>query len=617
MESSKMEEPTIGVQQPQQLLQIGNANLGKNKNENINEIENEHGIEGKRQSTDTSENSGDEKWNTTTRSIDAIMPPITARVDGGEPNGKAPKVAAETVANSNEETEKVAMVDADATMMSTATPPDTNPNTNTKTKTNTTTTTTTTITKTLVAATATTADELKATKSTSKLNEFIVPAIPKAKAIGTTNGAGGGEPGTSAKKKRNKSSKKRKENEARNNNNSKKSGARVVTNGTRSQDNATTTAAAAPNPASGAANMKTSVSMTSLPPDDEKAESRDVIKAKLRIERPYNSLKKNIERNVVCSTLGVKPHCFSQSQSSTSSFANHRYSWGSGYSYSSSSLQSNATLGLGSAKDDLWAAIQTNYNYIMDTNLLDSCKEAERHLAEQIDDDVDCKQSQCCLKLLGVTQRREMLWHDPKELRKWLREMEERLETAPTLSAATALTTSELQRCLAEHSVLYHEIVSHARVVSACIRAASEKHQGQVYLQQQQEEEQQLQSFDSCGTTIAEQSNSSLTSNEEEPPATTKEATGEGEQASDELSSDSSSSGIETAEKSSLSPRKSSARSATGSPELAESSKIVEDSLDRLQNRYHLLYLKAFEVQLWLDGLLRKKSSTAVSCIYL
>ncbi|XP_017469461.1 PREDICTED: uncharacterized protein LOC108361366, partial [Rhagoletis zephyria] len=614
MESSKMEEPTIGVQQPQQLLQIGNANLGKNKNENINEIENEHGIEGKRQSTDTSENSGDEKWNTTTRSIDEIMPPITARVDGGEPNGKAPKVAAETVANSNEETEKVAMVDADATMMSTATPPDTNPNTNTKT--NTTTTTTTTITKTLVAATVT-ADELKATKSTSKLSEFIVPAIPKAKAIGTTNGAGG-EPGTSAKKKRNKSSKKRKENEARNNDNSnsKKSGAnsiaRVVTNGTRSQDNATT-AAAAPNPASGAANMKTSVSMTSLPPDDEKAESRDVIKAKLRIERPYNSLKKNIERNVVCSTLGVKPHCFSQSQSSTSSFANHRYSWGSGYSYSSSSLQSNATLGLGSAKDDLWAAIQTNYNYIMDTNLLDSCKEAERHLAEQIDDDVDCKQSQCCLKLLGVTQRREMLWHDPKELRKWLREMEERLETAPTLSAATALTTSELQRCLAEHSVLYHEIVSHARVVSACIRAASEKHQGQVYLQQQQEEEQQLQSFDSCGTTIAELSNSSLTSNEEEPPTTTKEATGEGEQqASDELSSDSSSSGIETAEKSSLSPRKSSARSATGSPELAESSsKIVEDSLDRLQNRYHLLYLKAFEVQLWLDGLLRKKSSTA------
>lgn len=53
----------------------------------------------------------------------------------------------------------------------------------------------------------------------------------------------------------------------------------------------------------------------------------------------------------------------------------HRYSWGSGHS--SSSLHSSAaTLGIGSGKDDLWAAIQTNYNYIMDTNLLDTCKEA-------------------------------------------------------------------------------------------------------------------------------------------------------------------------------------------------------------------------------------------------
>lgn len=39
-----------------------------------------------------------------------------------------------------------------------------------------------------------------------------------------------------------------------------------------------------------AANMKTSLSMTSLPPD-EKLESRDGIKAKLKVERPYNSLK--------------------------------------------------------------------------------------------------------------------------------------------------------------------------------------------------------------------------------------------------------------------------------------------------------------------------------------
>ena len=42
--------------------------------------------------------------------------------------------------------------------------------------------------------------------------------------------------------------------------------------------------------AASSANMKTSLSMTSLPPD-EKQESRDGIKAKLKVERPYNSLK--------------------------------------------------------------------------------------------------------------------------------------------------------------------------------------------------------------------------------------------------------------------------------------------------------------------------------------
>ncbi|XP_054733469.1 klarsicht protein isoform X2 [Anastrepha obliqua] len=606
-----MEKATLVHQQYQQKLQTqdaaGNANLSRTKNENEIEMENEHKPEkeGKRQSTDTSKNCGDENTKII-RPIETIMPPITATATV-EVIEIAPK-AAETVANSNEETENAAMVGADATKMSSATPPDTNSHTNTKTKA------TTAIPNNL--AHATTTDESK-TISNYKLREFVVPSIPNAKAGSTNVTSGGGASsgtGTSAKKKRNKVLKKREENETRRNDNKKTAGTnnidRGATNGVRSQGNAISVGSSNNDTVSAAANMKTSVSMTSLPPDDEKSESRDVIRAKLRVERPYNSLKKNIERNVVGSTLGVKAHCFSQSQSSTSSFANHRYSWGSGYSYSSSSLHSSATVGLGSAKDDLWAAIQTNYNYIMDTNLLDSCKEAERHLAEQTEhtNDEHCEQSQCCLKLLGVTQRREMSWHDPKELRKWLREMEERLETAPTLSVATALTTAELQRCLAEHSVLYHEIVSHARVVSACIRAASEKHQGQVHLQQQQEEEQQLQSLDSCSTTIAEQTNSSITSNEEEVLSTETPA----DRADGELGSDNSSSGIETAEKSYLSPKKPSVNSTTGSFdfEQAANSKIVEDSLERLQNRYHLLYLKAFEVQLWLDGLLRKKSST-------
>lgn len=36
----------------------------------------------------------------------------------------------------------------------------------------------------------------------------------------------------------------------------------------------------------------------------------------------------------------------------------------------------------GHGKDDFWAALQTNYNYIMDTNLLDSCREARGELLE-------------------------------------------------------------------------------------------------------------------------------------------------------------------------------------------------------------------------------------------
>lgn len=53
-----------------------------------------------------------------------------------------------------------------------------------------------------------------------------------------------------------------------------------------------------------------------------------------------------------------------------------RRSWGSGQS--TCSLHSNAYSGTG--KDELWAAIQTNYNYIMDTNLMDCCQEASGEL---------------------------------------------------------------------------------------------------------------------------------------------------------------------------------------------------------------------------------------------
>ncbi|XP_037951061.1 uncharacterized protein LOC119681839 [Teleopsis dalmanni] len=86
--------------------------------------------------------------------------------------------------------------------------------------------------------------------------------------------------------------------------------------------------------------IKTSWSMSSLP-YDEKQEIRDVIEAKLRVERPYNSLKKTTERRIVETNV-----CHTLPNSK-----NHRYSWGSGYSHSSSSLHSNATLGLDATED--------------------------------------------------------------------------------------------------------------------------------------------------------------------------------------------------------------------------------------------------------------------------
>ncbi|XP_036219718.2 klarsicht protein isoform X3 [Bactrocera oleae] len=582
MDSPKREKVNVTqLHHYQQTLNIRNT-INNTNTTNLNE--NEHEIKGTTQSTDTSELCRDEESKFSPVKI--ITPPISKSA-GGKLTDAVPKTI-EAVVNKNEETENAAMVYVDASKMSPATPTNTNPISIPKTMVNT--------------LAITTIEDTDNMQSNSKVSKFVVPAIPDTKAINKNGGVGG--TGTSAKKKRNKSSKKREDNKTRNKSNSSNI-AKGVTDGNRCQPNISGSPINVI--VSGTANMKASVSMTSLPPDDEKTEGRDVIKAKLNVERPYNSLKKNIERNAVNTTLGVRAHCFSHSQSSTSSFANHRYSWGSGYSYSSSSLQSSATFGLGSAKDDLWAAIQTNYNYIMDTNLLDSCKETERHLADQNEAyGVECEQSQCA-QLLGVTQRREISWHDPKELRKWLREMEERLEYAPTLSTVTTLTTAELQHCLAEHSVLYHEIVSHARVVSACIRSATEEHQGQVLLQQQHEEEQQLQSIDSCSTTIAEQTNSSLTSNEK----TTLTIATAKEQINHEFSGASSSSDIETAEKSSFSPGPSFIRPNTASPQRTAETKITEDSLERLQNRYHLLYLKAFEVQLWLDGLLRKKSSTA------
>jgi hypothetical protein len=75
-----------------------------------------------------------------------------------------------------------------------------------------------------------------------------------------------------------------------------------------------------------------------------------------------------------------------------------RRSWESGHSHSSCSLQSSTTNALsGTGKDEFWAALQTNYNYIMDTNLLDSCREARGELEGVVTTELQIPD--CCQKV--------------------------------------------------------------------------------------------------------------------------------------------------------------------------------------------------------------------------
>ncbi|KAI9587096.1 hypothetical protein GQX74_002943 [Glossina fuscipes] len=164
-------------------------------------------------------------------------------------------------------------------------------------------------------------------------------------------------------------------------------------------------------------------------------------------------------------------------------------------------------------------------------------------------------------------------------------------------------------------NVLYHEIVSHARVVSACIRAASEKEKQQQQLQQQQQQQHLLTINDS--SLIAEQTNSSLSSTDDTTTTITTTTTATTTSTPTTGTTNSDSSGIVV--DATLDAEKSLTFAETASPSTNSSSeaivvhhnKKIENQLERLQNRYHLLYLKAFEVQLWLDGLLRKKSISA------
>ncbi|XP_069685606.1 klarsicht protein isoform X3 [Periplaneta americana] len=89
--------------------------------------------------------------------------------------------------------------------------------------------------------------------------------------------------------------------------------------------------------------LKMSFSLSSLQPSSGSLESPE--HARLRAERPYNSLTKKPRKDPEQETW--------------------RRSWGN--------RDDN--------KDEFWAALQSNYNYLMDNNLIESCKEASGELS--------------------------------------------------------------------------------------------------------------------------------------------------------------------------------------------------------------------------------------------
>lgn len=144
--------------------------------------------------------------------------------------------------------------------------------------------------------------------------------------------------------------------------------------------------------------IKPSLSMTSLPPPTQKPPTHDggspVEPNKLCVDRPYNSLKVSSFLNWWMEGK-ILMREFSLQKKRDLEVEIWRRSWGSGHSHSSCSLQSSTTnAGSGTGKDEFWAALQTNYNYIMDTKLIESCKEArgecEGSIVPDLIDETDC-----------------------------------------------------------------------------------------------------------------------------------------------------------------------------------------------------------------------------------
>ncbi|XP_058819278.1 klarsicht protein isoform X2 [Topomyia yanbarensis] len=323
--------------------------------------------------------------------------------------------------------------------------------------------------------------------------------------------------------------------------------------------------------------IKPSLSLNSLPPQGP-SEGSELAQNRLRIDRPYNSLKKkrDSEREL------------------------WRRSWGSGHSHSSCSLQSSTTTGIG--KDDFWAALKTNYNFIMDTNLLDSCQEARGEIEGRVvraeEDDVDCYR-----KAMYNPSPMQTFYGDPRLLRQWIKEMETRLSrvSSSSVTEIKKMKTDQLLRLSGEHSEIYREIKSNSRAVAACVRAYEKKtakackFSGKI---------SGVTSVASSSTATPAGNSSSSTAGElTGPPSGSGSLT-------PEVDAQPSTSSVYFQSLERHPADRSFPEEKLAAVKL--SGKAKENSIVKgLQRRYLLLYLKAFEFQLLLEGLLDSKTSSS------
>lgn len=101
----------------------------------------------------------------------------------------------------------------------------------------------------------------------------------------------------------------------------------------------------------------------------------------------------------------------------------------------------------------------------MDTNLLDNCREARGEMEHNVvpemvsslNDVVTSVANDSCGMNLFCSSTKSQSSHisNPRTLRRWLRETENRIAQMPTLSQALKMRSSEIQKKLTDHLVSF------------------------------------------------------------------------------------------------------------------------------------------------------------------